>query len=278
MNNSISCSLMGGLGNQMFQAAHAIAQGLKHNRPSVFLKKSSTSMQGRDASNYGDNIFRKLTFVDDIQSFQKVKRGFWEYGEITPLDCNTCFEGYFQSGKNFLGFDDEIRDIFAPPEEFVSEAYHNFPELKKENTVSIHARFGDYLKYPHIHPSVSKSYLDRALEILGDFDHLFLFSDDKEWLRKNFSGKNVSLIDDVDYKDMWIMSLCINNIISNSSFSWWGSFLNKNKNKRIIAPSIWFGPDGPRNYSDIFQSDWTIVDVEYNNGELICAAEALGGA
>jgi hypothetical protein len=98
---------------------------------------------------------------------------------------------------------------------------------------------------------------------------MFLFGDDKKWLKENFKGKNITLIDEEDYVDMWLMSLCNHNIISNSTFSWWGSFLNKNPHKKIIAPSIWFGPNGPNNYKDIYQSDWKIINLEYNNGELI---------
>ena len=62
---------------------------------------------------------------------------------------------------------------------------------------------------------------------------------------------------------------CKNNIISNSTFSWWGSFLNQNKNKKVIAPSMWFGPDGPNEYCDIYRNDFTIMEVNYLNGELI---------
>jgi hypothetical protein len=71
-----------------------------------------------------------------------------------------------------------------------------------------------------------------------------------------------------DYIELWLMSLCKNNILSNSSFSWWGSFLNENLNKKIIAPSVWFGPKGPKNYSDIFENNWQIINVHFENGEL----------
>ena len=65
------------------------------------------------------------------------------------------------------------------------------------------------------------------------------------------------------------MSLCNHNILSNSTFSWWGAFLNKNKNKQVFAPSMWFALDGPNNYNEIFEKNWNIINVENINGDLI---------
>ena len=259
---------MGGLGNQMFQAGHALAQGWKHNRETVFIPRSWTPMQGRETFHYRENIFRNLKFVDNIDGFTKVHEGPWEFSEINPVEDNTVFEGYFQSGKNLLGFNDKIRETFGPTEQFISEIIQKYPQLNQDNTVSIHIRFGDYKQNPHIHPSVSKEYLDKALEMIGSYSHLFLFGDDKEWLSNNFTGDNITLVNEADYVDMWMMSLCKNNIIPSSTFSWWSAFLNKNINKKVIAPSIWFGPSGPQKYYDMYEPDWTKMDVIYSDGEL----------
>jgi hypothetical protein len=58
--------------------------------------------------------------------------------------------------------------------------------------------------------------------------------------------------------------------MSNSSFSWWGAFLNKNKNKQVYVPSVWFGPNGERNYSDIYEKNWFKINVKYKNNKLVC--------
>ena len=268
MSNLISCNLMGGLGNQLFQASHAIAKGLTHNREVVFVPKSWTPMQGRQTKNYVNNIFRNLKFVDSINGFEKVSEGSWEFNEVPVKDGNIVFDGYFQSSKNFDSHFDEIRNLFSPTQEFIEEMYQTHPELKKDKTLSLHVRKGDFLMNPDIHPTIGISYIEKCIKEFGEWSHLFIFSDDKNWLKENLKLENATFIDDEDYKELWLMSLCKNNIISNSSFSWWGSFLNKNINKKVFAPSMWFGPRGPRNFNDIFQPEWTIINVEYINGSL----------
>jgi hypothetical protein len=268
MKNVISCKLMGGLGNQMFQSAHAIAQGIKHDRESVFLPKSWTPMQGRQTENYIDNIFRNLKFVDEISDSVTINEGPWEYSLVTPSEKNTIFEGYFQSSKNFLGYDDYIRELFSPTDDFIQDILNKYPELSYPNTVSIHIRRGDYSLNQDIHPIITQGYINRALDEVGNYSHVFIFGDDKEWCRNYLNYENSTIIDEEDYKEIWMMSLCKNNIIGNSTFSWWGSFLNQNKNKKVVAPSIWFGPRGPQNYRDIYESNWTVLDVKYENGWL----------
>lgn len=268
MSNLISCNLMGGLGNQIFQAAHAIAQGISHNREVVFVPRSWTPMQGRQTENYLNNIFRNMKFVDNIDGFEKVSEGPWEYIDVFVKEGNTVFDGYFQSSKNFLGHDDRIRNVFSPTEEFINEMMEKHPELNQENTLSVHIRRGDCFMNPDIHPIATEKYIERAVKEIGEYSHVFVFSDDKEWVKENLKFDNVTYVDDEDYREMWLMSLCKNNIIVNSTFSWWGSFLNKNPNKKIVAPSIWFGPRGPRNYKDIYEPYWTVLEVKYEDGWL----------
>jgi hypothetical protein len=106
------------------------------------------------------------------------------------------------------------------------------------------------------------------LNEIGEYTHVFVFSDDKNWVKENLKFENVTYVEDEDYKEMWLMSLCKNHIMVNSTFSWWATFLNTNANKKIVAPSIWFGPRGPQNYKDIYESNWTVLDVKYEDGWL----------
>jgi len=267
--NFISCKLMGGLGNQMFQAAHAMCQGLLHNRPVYLLPYSWTPMQGRGTENYKENIFRKFKFGSNHDGFQEIGEGPWEYSIVVPFSENTVFSGYFQSSKNFFGFDEQVREIYSPSVDIVEELKRKYPELNNPNTLSIHIRRGDYLNNPHIHPSVGLSYIQEALKRVGEYSYVFVFSEDKDWVNQNLHLKNMTLVNETeDYKEMWLMSLCQNNIICNSTFSWWASFLNKNENKKIIVPSIWFGHGGPKNFKDIYEPYWTVINVESKNGIL----------
>jgi hypothetical protein len=86
------------------------------------------------------------------------------------------------------------------------------------------------------------------------------FSDDPTKCKELFSKKNITYLNlEKDYLDMYAMSYCANNIIANSSFSWWGAWLNRNKNKKIVAPKIWFGPKGPQDYQDIYCNEWKVI-------------------
>lgn len=269
MTKLISSYLKGGLGNQLFQAAHALSQGMINNREVVFLPESYTPMQGRQTKNYVNNIFRNLKFVDRLDNFTRVNEKTWEFNKVNVIQENTLFDGYFQSSKNFFGYDEYIKKIFSPTELFIDEIKKIHPELRIDNTLSIHIRRGDCFLNQDIHPIANEKYIEKALSKIENYSHVFIFSDDKNWVKNSLKFNNVTYVDDEDYKELWTMSLCKNNIIVNSTFSWWASFLNPNKDKKIIAPSIWFGPRGPRNYKDIYEPYWTLVDVFYDNGWLI---------
>jgi hypothetical protein len=95
--------------------------------------------------------------------------------------------------------------------------------------------------------------------MMGDVDFIFV-SDDMNWVKENFKGNNIFYSDNSEeILDLTLMSICDNNIIANSSFSWWGAFLNENPNKKVIAPSKWFGPEGPSDTQDIYPTEWITI-------------------
>jgi hypothetical protein len=273
MVNFISTAyIMGGLGNQMFQVAHAVCQGFKNKKPSVFEPITFTPMgQSKPITNYMDNIFRNISFTDNIKDKKNVYEQTWNEPKLNFLwDNNIEFYGYFQSSKNFFGYDKEMQILFEPTEQFIQYINNKFEDLKNKRTTSIHIRRGDYLTINNILPTLHISYFKKCIdELEKDTDIFFVFSDDMEWVKNNIKHEKIIYVNNnKDYEDLWMISLCNNNIMSNSSFSWWGSFLNKNKNKRVLCPNIWFGPNGPNPYDNVYVGDWIKIKVKYENGEL----------
>jgi hypothetical protein len=135
--------------------------------------------------------------------------------------------------------------------------------------LSLHIRRGDYLGISHVLPVVDISYIQHCVSQFTNYSKLFIFSDDKEWVKNNLDFENSIVVENLeDYEELWLMSLCENNIISNSTFSWWASYLNK-KNNRILCPSIWFGPSGPNPFFNVFEPNWEKINVKYDSGKLI---------
>jgi len=265
--------LMGGLGNQMFQISNVLSQSWDNGYEYSFNPKSYTPLQGNDTSKYVNNIFKKLNFTYDNLITQRHNEVTWSYyDKPKQFNSNIEFYGYYQSSKNFLNHRDKIIDIFSPSEEEIKLLIVKYPQIKLKDTLSLHIRRGDYVNSPTIHPLISKSYIETALNMIGEYSHLFIFTDDKSWVLQNLNPENFTIVTDDDYNELWLMSMCTNNIISNSTFSWWGSFLNKNKNKRIIAPSVWFGEGGPKNYKDIYENNWEIIKTKIKEGELVYVA------
>jgi hypothetical protein len=262
--------LMGGLGNQMFQMANVIGQARRLKLDYGFFLQSEIPLQGKQPSSYISNIFRNIPFVSFapgnlMRLYQSDIQG--RNIDSTLLNNHVEFFGYYQSEVFFQDSAEYIRRVFAPSDSFIQDAYKEFDFLDSE-TVSVHIRRGDYLRFPGIHPSVDISYVQEALECHGHYDNLIVFSDDPEWAKKNFDFPRMYVISIEDYQSLWLMSLCKHNIIANSSFSWWASYLNFNKNCKVYAPSRWYGPDGDQNFLQIYRNDMVRIPVLYKDGAL----------
>ena len=238
----ITCELMGGLGNQLFQIATTTALALRNNDTTFFdIDNHKVSLQGKNAFNYKSNLYQKLNncVVNDIE-FIFNEKGF-QYSEI-PYKNNLKIVGYFQSEKYFIDYKNEILELFEPNIDVLTYINNKYGNILKNKTCSLHVRHGDYLNLSDSHPPLQLKYYEDAIKYFDNNTLFLVFSDDINWCKTVFKGDNFLFIEnEEDYIDLYLMSLCENNIIANSSFSWWGSWLNKNEDKKVIAPSKWFG-------------------------------------
>ena len=122
----------------------------------------------------------------------------------------------------------------------------------------MHIRRNDYLTSDGFHPVMASSYYDKALSAVGPVDNILVFSDDIPWCKDTFNYDNMTFAEgNNNVEDLWLMSMCDHNIIANSSFSWWGSWLNCDIDKKVVAPSNWFG--NANNNQQIYLDDWIVI-------------------
>ena len=243
-----------GLGNQMFQIATIISyakdNGYEYSVPDILNKQ----IYGP----YIDNIFKKIkTNNFKNNNFLNYYEKTFNYRPIPPVTQSVILNGYFQSFKYFEHNRDHILDIFQLPH--IEELKNKYKNLLEKNTVSVHIRRGDYVSIKHYHSCLSDTdYYEKAINSI-DYDVILVFSDDIEWCKTFFNKKNTFYISDTDYNEMFLMSLCKNNIIANSTFSWWGAWLNKNLNKNVIAPTKWFESVTKYTSVDVIPKEWKCI-------------------
>lgn len=252
----ITSNLIGGLGNYMFQIATTYSLSIDYGVGFVFNINDNLKVHNH-VTTYVNNILRNVNFVDHVLPIMNYyNEPFFHYQEIKYTH-NVRLNGYFQSEKYFVHNREKILDLYSVDENSKKEIDEKYGKILKQNTCSLHVRRGDYLNLVNHHPPCDLDYYNSAINEFSN-DTLFLvFSDDINWCKQIFTGDNFIFIENnYDYIDLWLMSLCKNNIIANSSFSWWSAWLNKNKNKKVISPSKWFGNAKPYNTSDIIPTEW----------------------
>ena len=127
--------------------------------------------------------------------------------------------------------------------------------------VSVHVRRGDRgdaLDGPDARPVLDAAYYERAVRHFGKGFRFLVFGDDPEWCRRHFTGPDTTVVSgEPDYVDLFLMSRCRHHIIANSTFSWWGAWLNPRDDKVVVAPERWFGP-AKSHYStrDLLPQSW----------------------
>ena len=205
------------------------------------------------------SIFKGRNFV--VEPYYR----YWD-GLAARLRDGGYLQGYWQSECYFAKYAATLRNDFAfrhAPSGRNAELQHEIPS---GNSVSIHVRRGDYVsnaKTLAVHGTCSLQYYFNAIALLQRHIpdlRLFAFSDDPEWvaavLKPRYPG--LVLVDhnrgEDSYNDMRLMSLCRHHIIANSSFSWWGAWLNPDPAKMVVAPRNWFANN--TDTTDLIPGGW----------------------
>lgn len=294
----IITKLIGGLGNQMFQyaagrrAAHFNNTNLKldiagyeeqegitprkymlyiFNIKEDFVKPNETQRLKALGRNFFTKFLSKLTKrIIPYYKQSYIQQKFFQFdSNILMISDNTYLEGYWASEKYFKDIKDIIFKEFTLKEKPNKKNKQVLDKIKESNSVSIHFRRGDYVsdkKTQEYHGICSLDYYHKAASIIAGKirnPYFFVFSDDPNWVMRNFKIKYPLIVVDHntgkrDCEDLRLMSACKHNIIANSSFSWWGAWLNRNLNKIVIAPKQWF-KEKSINTNDLIPKSWTKI-------------------
>lgn len=229
----------GRLGNQLFQLASCIATALRNNDSYIFPHWEYEPYFNLHNC-YSNNINQTIMCEEPHFHFAEIPY-FNTKNDVLDIS------GYRQSYRYFDNFKSEIVRLFTP--------IHHFD--KTEELCSIHVRRTDYLNLPDHHPTQSMAYYEKAME-LSKCNKFIVLSDDISWCKNNFKGNQFEFSEgNPNYIDLAIMAKkCSSNIICNSSFSWWGAYLNQNPYKIVIAPQNWFGYKLPHNTQDLCPPEW----------------------
>jgi hypothetical protein len=290
--------LQGGLGNQMFQYAFGLSASKKMNVPLCLDLSFYNQNHGLTPRSYALDIFGGQTKIADgkiIDSFfrpgllQRVlnKAGLYKhtvYHEKTmrfdkgvfDVSPPVYFEGFWQSEQYFSSIESELRAAFIFKKTLNPQSQKIADELAKQpHAISVHVRRGDYVTSAttnELHGVCSISYYQKAITSIKQQvkDPVFyFFSDDSDWVAQNLivANDNAVLVQHNQGGDSWqdvaLMSKCNHHIIANSSFSWWGAWLNPSKEKIVIAPEHWFAKQSNAPDSrDILPSSWQQIGDE----------------
>ena len=229
---------MGQLGNLMFETAAACAIAWDHHAEVYLPEKLSTGI--------GKHVFFRF-------AFKKISRNditkYWNEPSysFTPIKYQPNLEirGYFQSEKYFSKYRDRLLYLFSPNEEdesYIQLKYQRI--LQHHNSVGVQLRYYKWEdKSSKIYPQYGRDYLEKAMSQFPN-DTLFVISSNNMTFAKEAIpafAKNVIFLErEPNYIDLFLLSRCKHNIITNSSFGWWGAWLNQNPNKIVLYPKTLF--------------------------------------
>lgn len=294
----IITDLKGGLGNQMFEYAAGLALSLKkgtdhkvrisHFQPAGGVNTETARELRLTSFNVSLNIatdeeikrvqypYPIISKIFSLVNFYLLVHDYIKYPILLNKNTKDIYlNGHFPSEDYFIDYADIIRKEFTLRKEYQTKEFNDFCSKIAEDgktSVSIHVRRGDYVTNSYAnkhHGLLDVDYYSRAVKMIkdkyGDIQpYVFTeFKEDIEWVKENmpFVGEKAIYLKDYDFdspQSIILMSKCSNNIIANSSFSWWGAWLNQNPDKIVIAPKNWLKNGDGRN-KRIVPDSWTRI-------------------
>jgi len=271
--------LHGRLGNQMFQYAAARALAMRLGTQVVLDPRQAQNRGEGELSEVFDLPVAKAAGLPPARHLAPLRYLMWRLTGQRPvfrrekgLGYNQGFDswgddsylhGYWQSERYFAPIAAEIRRGFRFPDSRSRQNAEMAGRIGQGVSVSLHVRRGDYLTLG-AHVLCDQRYYEAALRAVLDGIEgeptVYVFSDDPGWAKDNLPLPCHKVVVDfngagADFEDMRLMSLCQHNIIANSSFSWWGAWLNRHAAKRVAGPANWFG-DPKLSNPDILPGEW----------------------
>lgn len=274
--------IIGGLGNQMFQYAFKMAYDATHSEHALI---NINTFDTYKVHKYQLNVFniddcvaspkqviecrgerRKLCYKfpfglhhQDVSNIVTEKIENVYEPELLNKRGDVYYVGYFQTEKYFQNIRPDVLRAFSLKVPLDTENNKMLENIRKTNAVSLHVRRGDYVGLANIYGTTDLDYYKRAIEYIQsrvENPHFFVFSNDIAWCQDNLGIKS-TFVDinngDTGYFDLELMRNCKHNIITNSTFSWWGAWLNENSNKIVVSPHQWFADGRP---TDIIPDSW----------------------
>ena len=259
----ITTILNGGLGNQLFQIAVAYALAEDNNDECAFNFDRTVVHQGNSPLKYENNLYSKLNKLPLNWTPSTIYAEPRFNYERIPYKDELKLIGYFQSEKYFSRYKVELTSLFLNDvvvREVIDKLWREYYIYLCGNSVSLHIRRGDYVNFKDIHTNLSPTYYSDALRLIDNIDYVLVFSDDIPWCKENITGRSFIYVEGLqDYEDLCLMSLCKNNIIANSSFSWWAAYMNNNPHKMVVAPFHWFGHAFKDEWEDIYTNEMIVI-------------------
>lgn len=258
--------LDGRLGNILFLIAAGASHAKKMGVPFKALTTMPNLTDGVTMTEYvklfQDTILRKVDFIDKFPENTEFYKEPAYYYSYLPQQTNLILRGGFQSEKYFNK--ELVLSLFEIDPATKAYIQNKYNDVLVKNPVCINVRRGDYLALEYKHPVCRMSFFNKAMSFFPS-DTLFLvISDDIEWCKKYFRGSHFFFIDnEPPLVDLYLQSMCSHNIISNSTFSWWGAWLNPNPEKKVIYPDPWFGPFYKKelNTKDLCPEEWIKIPL-----------------